>query len=75
YEFCDAKNAIIVTLYANGAYEIKDIDISIETDSLDVRTPANETWIFQLWEHIYTDQVEIRTQINSARTQTSIEIR
>ncbi|CAF1580390.1 unnamed protein product [Rotaria magnacalcarata] len=74
YEFYDAKNAIIVTLYANGAYEIKDIDISIETDSLEVRTPAHETWIFQLWEHIYTDQVEIRTQINSAQTQTSIEI-
>ena len=36
---------------------------------------ANETWIFQLWEHIYSDQVEINTTINSARTQTSIEIR
>ncbi len=36
---------------------------------------ANETWIFQLWEHVYTDQVDINTTINSAQTQTSIEIR
>lgn len=40
YDFCDAKNAIIVTLYAHGAFEVKDIDISIETDSLEVRTPG-----------------------------------
>jgi hypothetical protein len=35
---------------------------------------ANETWIFRLWEHVYSDQVDINTTINSARTQTSIEI-
>jgi HSP20 family molecular chaperone IbpA len=92
YDFCDANNTIIVTLYANGAFEIKDIDIDIDTDSLFIRAPsnekkffkfflfdlffqANETWRFQLWEHIYSDQVEITTTINSAQTQTSIEIR
>lgn len=40
YEFYDAKHTIIVTLYAHGAFEVKDIDISIETDSLEVRTPG-----------------------------------
>ncbi|CAF3581966.1 unnamed protein product [Rotaria sp. Silwood1] len=75
YDFFDAKNAIIVTLYAHGAFEIKDIDISIDTDSLEVRTPANEIWSFQLWEHVYGDNSEIETTINSAGTQTSIEIR
>ncbi|CAF1282003.1 unnamed protein product [Rotaria sordida] len=75
YDFCDAKNAIIVTLYAHGAFEVKDIDISIETDSLEVRTPVHEIWIFQLWEHIYSDRGEIETKINAAQTQTSIEIR
>jgi len=40
YEFCDAKDAILVTLYANGAFEVKDIDIFIDTDSLDIRTPG-----------------------------------
>jgi hypothetical protein len=36
---------------------------------------ANEKWRFQLWEHIYSDRVEIERTINSSRTQTSIEIR
>jgi hypothetical protein len=40
YDFCDTKNEIIVTLYANGAFELKDLDISIETDSIDIRTPG-----------------------------------
>jgi len=40
YDFCDARNEIIVTLYANGAFELKDLDISIETDSIDIRTPG-----------------------------------
>ena len=40
YDFCDAKNVIIVTLYAKGAFEIKDIDISIDTDSLEIHTPG-----------------------------------
>lgn len=75
YDFCDAKNQIIVTLYAHGAFEVKDLEALIDTDSIDVRTPANEVWMFQLWEHIYSDQVEIETAINSARTQTSIELR
>ncbi|CAF0984223.1 unnamed protein product [Adineta steineri] len=75
YDFYDAKQEIIVTLYANGAFEVKDIDIAIETDSLEIRTPAQEIWIFQLWAHIYSDRVEIETTINSSRTQTSIEIR
>lgn len=93
YDFYDAKNEIIVTLYANGTFEVKDIDIAIDTDSLEIRTPgrsassarrahspavrfvANECWIFRLYEHIYSDRVEIDTTINGARTQTSIEIR
>jgi hypothetical protein len=40
YDFYDAKDRIIVTLYANGAFEVKDIEIFIETDSLHVRTPG-----------------------------------
>jgi hypothetical protein len=40
YDFCDAKDAILVTLYANGAFEVKDIDIRIETDSLEILTPG-----------------------------------
>lgn len=40
YDFCDAQNEIIVTLYAEGAFEVKDIEIFIETDSLHVRTPG-----------------------------------
>lgn len=40
YDFCDANDTIIVTLYANGVYEIKDIHIFIETDSLQVQTPG-----------------------------------
>lgn len=36
---------------------------------------GDENWIFQLWDHIYSDRVEITTQPNSALTQTSIEIR
>lgn len=36
---------------------------------------ANENWIFQLWEHVYTDQVDLNTSTNAAQTQTSIEIR
>ncbi|CAF1633950.1 unnamed protein product [Adineta ricciae] len=75
YEFANVKNEVLVTLYANGAFEVKDIDISIDTDKLDVRTPANEVWLFRLYEHIYSDRVEIETTINGARTQTSIEIR
>ena len=40
YEFFDNKDAIIVTLFANGVFEVKDIHISIETDLLDVQTPG-----------------------------------
>ncbi len=40
YDFYDAKDKIIITLYAHGAFEVKDIDISIDTDSLDIRTPG-----------------------------------
>ena len=36
---------------------------------------ANETWIFQLWEHVYCDQMDLSTSVNAAQTQTSIEIR
>jgi hypothetical protein len=40
YDFCDAKDTIIVTLYANGAFEVKDIEIFTETDSLQIHTPG-----------------------------------
>jgi len=40
YEFCDEKDAILVTLYANGAFEVKDIEIFTETDSLQIHTPG-----------------------------------
>ena len=40
YEFTNVKDEVLVTLYANGAFEVKDIDISIDTDKLDVRTPG-----------------------------------
>lgn len=36
---------------------------------------ASETWVFQLWEHVYSDQLDISTSTNAAQTQTSIEIR
>jgi hypothetical protein len=31
--------------------------------------------VFELWEHIHADRSELETTINSAQTQTSIEIR
>lgn len=91
YEFYDAKHSIIVTLFAHGAYQTSDIEVLIETDSLEVRTPsklhfkvkdvvllcsvsAGEKWAFQLYDHVYSDKVEIETNINGAMTQTSIEI-
>ena len=40
YEFCDTKQHILVTLYANGKFETKDIGILIETDTLEVDTPC-----------------------------------
>ena len=40
YDFCDVKDTIIITLYANGVFEVKDIHIFIESDSLHVHTPG-----------------------------------
>lgn len=40
YDFCDVNNEIIVTLYAHGAFEVKDIAASIDTDQIDIRTPG-----------------------------------
>ena len=34
---------------------------------------VGEKWRFELYEHVYTDKVEIETNINGALTQTSIE--
>lgn len=42
---------------------------------MDFDLSANETWIFQLWNHVYSDQVDLNTSTNAAQTQTSIEIR
>ena len=44
YDFCEAKNTIIVTLYANGAFEVKDLEISIDTDKLDIRTNGKKNF-------------------------------
>ena len=95
YEFSDVQDTVIISLFANGVFEVKDIHLFIETDSLHVETPgkifeeyflienfvvffslkANERWIFQLWDHVYSDQVDLSTSMNTAQTQTSIEIR
>lgn len=40
YDFSDVNNEIIVTLYAEGAFEQKDVEIFVETDSLHVHTPS-----------------------------------
>jgi hypothetical protein len=40
YKFQDANDFVIITLYSNGAYEVKDIDVIPETDSLEIRTPG-----------------------------------
>jgi hypothetical protein len=40
YKFQDSNNYIIVNLYANGAFEQKDIEVLTETDSLEVSTPS-----------------------------------
>ena len=42
FDFCDAQTEIIVTLYAHGPFEVKDIEMLIETDSLEVRTPGRK---------------------------------
>jgi len=41
YKFEDSNESILVTFYANGAIEQKDIEVLTETDSLDVKTPGN----------------------------------
>ena len=40
YDFCDAGKTIIVTLYAQGTFEIRDVEVQMETDSLEIRTPS-----------------------------------
>lgn len=49
FDFCDVKTEIMVTLYANGCFEVKDIDLSVETDSLEVVTPSK-----LLFEKLFT---------------------
>jgi len=49
YDFCDINNEIIVTLYAHGAFEVKDIAASIDTDQIDIRTPGK----FQIKKKIF----------------------
>lgn len=51
YDFYDAKTEIIVTLYAHGAFEVKDIEASIDTDSIDIRTPGK----FRKTKNIFLD--------------------
>jgi archaellum component FlaF (FlaF/FlaG flagellin family) len=40
YKFEDSNDCVTVTLYANGAIELKDIEVFSETDSLEVFTPG-----------------------------------
>ncbi|CAF1053922.1 unnamed protein product [Adineta ricciae] len=75
YKFEDADDCVIVHLYANGAVEIKEVDVNCDSDALEVMTPSGQKWKFQLYAHIYADQVEIDSKINASRTQTIIEIR
>jgi hypothetical protein len=75
YKFQDSNNYIIVNLYANGAFEQKDIDVLTETDSLEVSTPTGERWVFRLYDHVYSDQTEANSKINEAGTKTAIELR
>ncbi len=36
---------------------------------------ANEKWLFQLYDHVYSDQTEMKAEINATKTQTVIELR
>lgn len=56
YEFSDVNDTIIVTLFANGVFETKDIHIFIETDSLQVQTPGKIDLLHHSSEWILTFQ-------------------
>ncbi len=36
---------------------------------------AGQRWMFQLYEHIYSDRVEVNAEVNQSKTQTTIELR
>lgn len=40
FEFYDEKHAVLLTLFAHGTFEQKDIEIFAETDSIEVKTPC-----------------------------------
>ena len=43
YKFEDADDSVIVHLYANGAVEIKEVEVNCDSDALEVITPSNST--------------------------------
>ncbi|CAF3885372.1 unnamed protein product [Adineta steineri] len=75
YKFEDSNKCIILKLYANGAIEQKDVDINCISDCLEVATPNGQSWKFDLYAHIYSEQTEVTAKINENRTQTIIELR
>lgn len=40
YKFEDSNDYVIIYLYANGAIELKDVDIDSDSDSLKISTPG-----------------------------------
>ncbi|CAF1407064.1 unnamed protein product [Rotaria sp. Silwood1] len=74
YKFQDLNDSIIVNFYAKGAFEQKDLEVLPDIDSLEVSTPAGEKWKFQLYDNIYSDRTEIKTEINESKTQTTITL-
>lgn len=93
YEFYDDKRTILLTLFAHGHLQQKDLEILVDTDKIKVKTPrkiehlrsfflrsfvevlVDEGWEFQLYDHVYPDQLEVSLNWNKCHTQTSIEIR
>ena len=93
YEFEDQNERIRVAFYVTGAVKVKDCDIVIDTDVLELHLPSmwhsfsslrnieywpffvdDDEWIFQLFEHVYSDQSTTTEEINAAQTRTTIEI-
>ncbi|CAF2742050.1 unnamed protein product [Rotaria sp. Silwood2] len=74
YKFQDSNDSVILNFHAKGAFEQKDVEVLPDSDSLEVSTPAGEKWKFELYEHIYSDKTEIKTEINENRTQTTINL-
>ncbi|CAF0807692.1 unnamed protein product [Rotaria sordida] len=75
YEFLDSNDSVVINFYAHGAFEQRDIEVLIDPDLLEISTPADEKWKFQLYAHVYAATPEMKAQINENRTQTTIELR